>query len=93
MPVVLVTYDLEKPKKDYPAILDIIKKYDYLFVTKSSYLVNAKDTSKLSEELSKSIDATTRLCIFGVSTSMVISHFPESSEAKLLDDWIRARIS
>ena len=93
MTVVLVTYDLEKPKKDYPAILDIIKKYDYLFVTESSYLVNTTDVSKLWEELHKSIDATTRLCIFGVSTSMVISSFPDSSETKLLDAWMNARIS
>lgn len=92
MTVLLITYDLNKPEQDYPELLNIIKSHDYFFVSKSSYLVDVVDPSKLWEKISTVIDESTRLCMFPVERSTIVRVFPESSETKKFDDWLHARI-
>jgi hypothetical protein len=92
MTVLLITYDLNKPKQDYDAILDIIESCDCFFVAKSSYLVDVDDYSKFWEKIAKVIDKSTRIAVFPIETAMLVRAFPDSSDTKKFDDWIQARI-
>ena len=40
MAVLLVTYDLNRPGKDYPDLLKTIKEYSWAKISESSYAIN-----------------------------------------------------
>jgi hypothetical protein len=74
MSVFLITYDLNKPVQDYDKILGIIKRYDFVFLCKSSYVVETDDLPKLNEEILGAIDESTYVYIFPINDPICLMY-------------------
>lgn len=67
MAILLITYDLNKPDKDYSGILEEIKKYDWAILSKSSYIIDTMETPNgIYEKLKLHLDSDDSLCIIEV---------------------------
>ena len=70
MTVLLITYDLNKPEKDYTGLLEEIKKYDWAILSKSSYIIETKESpSNVYEKLKPHLDSDDSLCIIEVKNN------------------------
>jgi len=70
MAVLLITYDLNKMGKDYGGLLEEIKKYDWAMLSKSSYIIDTKETpSRVYEKIKSHLDSDDSLCIIEVKNN------------------------
>ena len=80
----LVTYDLLPPVQDYDKILDVIKKYDFAMLCKSSYVVNVESFQLFWKEITSAIDESTQIYVFTLNQSLCF----ESGASEEVKEWL-----
>ena len=67
MAVLLVTYDLNRPGKDYPDLLKTIKEYSWAKISESSYAINTtKSPIDVFNQLKPFVDKNDNLYIINL---------------------------
>jgi hypothetical protein len=88
MSVLLVTYDLNKPGKDYTDVLKEIRKFSWAKLSESSYAVETDlSPQQLYNRLSPYLDATDTLYVIEL-------HLPYHGQGpKEVNDWLAKRLT
>lgn len=67
MPALLVTYDLNRPGKDYPDLLKAIKEYSWAKLSESSYAISTSNsTSDVFNQLRAFIDSNDNIYVINL---------------------------
>ncbi len=67
--VLMITYDLvkEKTSEDYKEVLNIIKSYDFLMISESSYAIYTSDSPQnILDKIKKFIDTNDKVLIIKI---------------------------
>jgi hypothetical protein len=87
MPLLLVTYDLNKPEQDDSDLLNEIKKYSNVRLSKSSYaIITDKIPGVVCEEMKKYIDANDNLYIINLKRPY------KAYGSDLVADWLKKEL-
>jgi hypothetical protein len=87
MPLLLVTFDSDKPGQDYSDLLDQIKSYSNVRLSKSSYaIITDKTPGVVCEEMKKYIDANDNLYIINLKRPYA------GYGSELVTDWLKKEL-
>ena len=87
MPLLLVTFDPNKPGQDYPNLLDEIKSYSHVRLSESSYaIITDKTPGVVCEEMKKYIEANDNLYIVNLKRPYA------GYGSGLVTDWLKKEL-
>ena len=87
MPLLLVTFDSDKPGQDYSDLLDQIKSYSNVRLSESSYaIISDKTPDTVCEEMKKYIDTNDNLYIINLKRPYA------GYGSELVTDWLKKEL-
>jgi hypothetical protein len=87
MPLLLVTFDSNKPDQDYSDLLDEIKSYSNVRLSKSSYaIITDKTPGMVCEEMKQYIDMDDAIFIINLKRPY------DAYGSKLAADWLKKEL-
>jgi hypothetical protein len=87
MPLLLVTFDPNKPRQDYSNLLDEIKSYSHVRLSEFSYaIITDKAPDIVCEKLKKHIDTDDNIYIINLKRPY------EAYGSKLVADWLKKEL-
>ena len=87
MPLLLVTFDSDKPGQEYSNLLDQIKSYSNVRLSKSSYaIITDKTTGMVCEEMKQYLDIDDAIFIINLKRPY------EVFGSKLAADWLKKEL-
>ena len=87
MPLLLITFDSNKPGQDYSDLLDEIKSYSNVRLSESSYaIITDKTPSVVCEEMKQYIDADDNLYIINLKRPY------KAYGSELIADWLKKEL-
>jgi hypothetical protein len=87
MPLLLVTYDLNRPEQDDSDLLNEIKKYSNVRLSESSYaIITDKTPEVVCKEMEKYIDVNQNIFIINLKRPY------EAYGSELVSDWLKKEL-
>ena len=87
MPLLLVTFDSDKPGQEYSNLLDQIKSYSNVRLSKSSYaIITDKTPDVVCKEMKKYIDANDNIYIINLKRPYA------GYGSELVTDWLKKEL-